>query len=173
MNRQELKELQAPLKALYEREPGQAIAEMRVRGRVQIAQLSCVLEKLPGSDSQIVAGLHPKAGGDGSQACSADMLLQSLVACAGVTLAAVITAMELPVQDAELEAVGVMDFRGTLGVSRDVAIGLTSIQLIAHLRSTATAEQIAKLLQLTERYCVIAQTLRASVPVSVTSVPLQ
>ncbi|MBL8817899.1 MAG: OsmC family protein [Planctomyces sp.] len=166
MNRQQLRELQAPLKELYLREPERAVATMSARGVVCIEELTCRIDRPPGDEIAVISGLHPYAGGDGLTACSGDMLLQALVACAGVTFAAVATSMELPVSEAVVEATAQMDFRGTLGVSREVPVGMSSIHIVFRLRSKAAAEQLEKLVQLTERYCVIAQTLRNAVPVT-------
>ena len=121
---------------------------------------------LPAAD--IIAGLHPKAGGDGSVACSGDMLLQALVTCAGTTMAAVSTAMGLEIRGVRIEARGRMDFRGTLGVDRTVPVGLTSIELQFHIESDVLAESLDKLIQLTERYCVVLQTLQHSVQMTST-----
>jgi uncharacterized OsmC-like protein len=166
MNRQQLRELQAPLKELYLREPSRAVATMTARGVVCVADLTCRLDRPPGDESAVISGLHPHAGGSGQSACSGDMLLQALVACAGVTLAAVATSMELSVTEAVVEAEAQMDFRGTLGVSKEVPVGLTSIRLVFTLTSDVAREQLEKLIQLTERYCVIAQTLRNALPLT-------
>jgi len=115
------------------------------------------------------AGLHPATGGDGSLACSADLVLDALVACAGVTLQAVATAMGITIRSGRIHAEGTWDARGTLGVSREVPVGLTAIQLRFDLDSDASPEQLPRLLELTERYCVVAQTLRAGVAVSISS----
>ncbi|MEQ9408523.1 MAG: OsmC family protein [Fuerstiella sp.] len=160
MNTNELRQIQTPLKALYTESPAEALAEMRAFGVVDLSRLSCRV-KTPFADSGITeSGLHPKAGGDGRTACSGDMLLQSLVACSGVTFAAVATAMELEISAASIEARGTMDFRGTLGVDRNTAVGLTSVELIFDVVSSEADDRIDKLIQLTERYCVVLQTLR-------------
>jgi len=128
---------------------------LRARGRVQQATLSCRLESgKPG----VPAGLHPAAGGDGALACSGDMLLEALVGCAGVTLAAVATAMSIELEDASVTAEGELDFRGTLGVAKEVAVGFETIRLIFDVRTPA-ADKLPKLIELTERYCVVLQTL--------------
>ncbi len=166
MDRQQLKNLQAPLKELYQQDPTQAVAELRAVGIVDLATLTCSVQRPPGDATHVIAGLHPKAGGDNSVACSGDMLMQALATCAGVTLAAVSVSMGLDLQEATVEAIGTMDFRGTLGVSRDVPCGLTSVVLNFHLRGNASTEQLDKLVQLVERYCVVLNTLQKSVSVS-------
>jgi len=166
MDRDALKSLQAPLKQLYQANPEAAIAELRATGIVDFAALNCRIS-IPANDgTEIIAGLHPMAGGDGTAACSGDMLLQALATCAGTTMAVVATAMGLEIRDAQIEVIGIMDFRGTLGVDRTVPVGFTSIALRFHITSDVPAEQLDKLIQLTERYCVVLQTLRHAVPVS-------
>lgn len=166
MNRDALKSLQAPLKQRYQADPEAAIAELHATGMVDFTGLTCRVP-IPANDgTEIMAGLHPMAGGDGTAACSGDMLLQALVTCAGTTIAAVATAMGLEIRDARIEAIGIMDFRGTLGVDRTVPVGFTSIALRFHIDSDVPAEQLDKLIQLTERYCVVLQTLQHGVPVS-------
>lgn len=157
MTADELKALQAPLKEQYRQNPATALRTMRVTGRVDQTSLTCRLETLAGV---LEAGLHPAAGGSGDSACSGDMLLESLIACAGVTLSAVSTAMGIVLDQAEITAEGDMDFRGTLGLAKDVPIGFSAIRLQFHLASAASDEQLMKLIQLTERYCVIFQTLQ-------------
>jgi len=151
----QLRALQAPLKARYRERPETAFVTLRARGRVG-QNITCKIET---GKAPIQAGLHPATGGDGSAACSADILLESLVACAGVTLSAVATALGIPLRGAIVEAEGDLDFRGTLGVARDVPVGFAQIRLHFDLDTNASAEQIASLLGLTERYCVIYQTL--------------
>jgi uncharacterized OsmC-like protein len=166
MDRDALKALQAPLKERYQADPAAAIAELHATGIVDFAGLSC-RAPIPANDgTAIIAGLHPMAGGNGSAACSGDMLLQALVTCAGTTMAVVATAMGLVIRDSNIEAVGTMDFRGTLGVDRTVPVGFTSIALRFQITSDVPAEQLDKLIQLTERYCVVLQTLKHAVPVS-------
>lgn len=166
MDRDALKALQAPLKQRYQGDPAAAIAELHATGIVDFANLNCRVAILANDGTEIIAGLHPMAGGDGSAACSGDMLLQALVTCAGTTMAVVATAMGLEIRDAHIEAIGIMDFRGTLGVDRTVPVGFTSIVLRFHIDSDVPAEQLDKLIQLTERYCVVLQTLQHAVPVS-------
>lgn len=155
MDADALRQLQAPLKARYKEQPAQGRVTLRARGTVDQASLSCRIE---GGRPGIPAGLHPAAGGDGSLGCSGDMLLEALVGCAGVTLAAVATAMSIELQDARISAEGEVDFRGTLGVAKGVPVGFESIRVIFELRGAA-ADKLAKLVELTERYCVVFQTL--------------
>lgn len=157
MNAEALRAAQAPLKSKYREDPPTAVVTMRAVGRVDPKAQTCTLETArPG----IPVGLHPAAGGDGSTACSGDLLLEALVGCAGVTLGAVATAMGLDVSGGTITAIGEVDFRGTLGVAKDVPVGFTEIRMEVVLEGNVTAEQAAKLLDLTERYCVILQTLR-------------
>jgi uncharacterized OsmC-like protein len=162
MNAEELRAVQAPIKENYKSDPKSAVRTMSVIGQVLPKQL-CRLETAAGP---IDAGLHPAAGGSGDEACSGDMLLEALVACAGVTFSAVSTAMEIPIEQATITAEGDLDFRGTLGVARDVPIGFADIRLKFDVRSNAPQEKIDKLIQLTERYCVIYQTLKQPMEIS-------
>lgn len=166
MDRDALKSLQAPLKQRYQANPEAAIAELHTAGIVDFAALNCRVPIPANNGTQIIAGLHPMAGGDGSAACSGDMLLQALVTCAGTTMAVVATAMGLEIRNAHIDAIGIMDFRGTLGVDRTAPVGFTSISLRFHITSDVPAEQLDKLIQLTERYCVVLQTLRHAVQVT-------
>jgi uncharacterized OsmC-like protein len=167
MNADELRHLQAPLKARYKEDPKSALVTLRAVGRVEQGTLSCVLETgKPG----IPAGPHPAVGGDGSFACSGDMLLESLVACAGVTLASVATALGIALKQAKVVAEGEIDFRGTLGVSRDAPVGFTTLRCRFELEADAPPDKLQKLIELSERYCVIFQTLKH--PPTVTSVSL-
>ncbi|MFM2121428.1 MAG: hypothetical protein RL722_2896 [Pseudomonadota bacterium] len=150
-----LKTLQAPLKARYREQPESALITLKAEGRIG-ENLSCSVQT---GQALVEAGLHPAGGGSGLQACSGDMLLQALVACAGVTLNAVATALAIPLRDARLRAEGELDIRGTLGVAKDAPVGFRSIHLHIDLDTDATPEQIDTLLKLTERYCVIFQTL--------------
>jgi len=159
MNADELRHLQAPLKARYKEDPTAALATLRSVGRVEQSTLTCVLESgKPG----VPAGLHPAVGGDGSAACSGDMLLEALVACAGVTLASVATAMGIDLLGAKVVVEGELDFRGTLGVSREAPVGFTSLDCCFEIEADASVEKLHKLVELTERYCVILQTLKHS-----------
>jgi uncharacterized OsmC-like protein len=157
MNAEQLKAAQAPLKDRYKSDPATARFILRADATLAEEAIAC---RVPTPAGPVDAGLHPAAGGDGSWACSGDMLLQSLVACAGVTLKAVATALQIPLRAATVAAEGELDFRGTLGVSKETPIGFSRIRLRFTLDSDATAEQRATLLKLTERYCVILQTLK-------------
>jgi uncharacterized OsmC-like protein len=165
MNAQELKTLQAPLKDKYRSEPATALVTLRAQGRIGEG-IACRVDT---GRALVEAGLHPATGGNGLQACSGDMLLEALVACAGVTLKAVATAMAIELRDAAVHAEGDLDFRGTLGVAKDAPVGFREIRLRFELDTDAPAEQRKKLVELTERYCVVLQTLRLSPPVAVTS----
>src|SRR5258708_37462088 len=155
MNAEELRAVQTPLKEQYRKAPESALVTLRAQGRIGEA-VSCKIET---GKALIVAGLHPATGGSGLSACSGDMLLEALVACAGVTLNAVATALGIELRDASLQAEGDLDFRGTLGLSKDVPVGFQSIRLQFTLDTDASEEQLATLLRLTERYCVVYQTL--------------
>ena len=156
MNAQELKALQAPIKERYKKDPATAVVTLRAQGRIGEG-IACRVDT---GKALIEAGLHPATGGSGLQACSGDMLLEALVACAGVTLRAVATALGIELKDAKLAAEGDLDFRGTLGIAKDAAVGFREIRLRLELRSNAPEEQLQKLLELTERYCVVLQTIR-------------
>lgn len=159
MNRDQLQQLQRPLKDRYRDDPAAAQTVFLAAGTLFPAELICRLES--GSRS-IHAGLHPNAGGEAGRACSAELLLESLVACAGVTLLTVATALEIEVSTGHVVAEGQLDFRGTLAVDREVPVGLSAIRLTFQLTSSANEEQLTQLLALTERYCVVLQTLRNS-----------
>ena len=156
MKADELRAVQAPLKERYRETPEAALITLRARGRAGEGA-SCRIETGKGL---VVAGLHPATGGSGQQACSGDMLLESLVACAGVTLDAVATSLGIVLREAVLEAEGDLDFRGTLGVSKEVPVGFQNIRLQFLLDTDASEVQLATLLRLTERYCVVYQTLK-------------
>ena len=160
MNAEELRNLQAPLKSLYREEPGAALGwTLKAHAgttRSRTSSPATVRDR----HLLVAAGLHPATGGDGLAACSGDMLLQALVACAGVTLGAVATALRIPVRGGEVSAEGDLDFRGTLGVSKEVPAGFAAIRLRFTLDTDATEEQVATLLRLTERYCVVYQTIK-------------
>jgi len=164
--KEELQSLQGPLKQEYRDFPQAAVAELTASGNVNFQDLTCSVVTPNFVQGETVSGLHPRAGGDGAAACSGDMLLQSLVACSGVTFAAVATAMELTIESTRIDAVGTMDFRGTLGVDRDTPVGLTSIELAFAVNSSESEQSIQKLIELTERYCVVLQTLQHSVAVT-------
>ena len=160
-----LRELQAPLKARYKEEPGSAVITLRAQGQIGQEGLSC---KVDTGRALVEAGLHPATGGTGLQACSGDMLLEALVACAGVTLKAVATALDLPLRGGKVSAEGDLDFRGTLGVAKDAPVGFRSIRLAFNLDLDASPDQLATLMKLTERYCVVYQTLRSPAAITVT-----
>jgi uncharacterized OsmC-like protein len=160
----ELKALQAPLKEAYRTSPDRAMVTLKASGALDQHAISCHVDT---GRALVEAGLHPATGGSGLQACSGDLLLQALVACAGVTLRAVATALAIPVRGGEVRAEGDLDFRGTLGVSKDAPVGFRAIRLRFALETEATAEQLATLEKLTERYCVVLQTLRTPPTVSV------
>jgi uncharacterized OsmC-like protein len=155
MNAAELKSLQAPIKERYREQPKSALVTLRAEGKIGEG-VTC---NIATGKALVEAGLHPATGGNGLSVCSGDMLLESLVACAGVTLRAVATALEIPLRDATVRAEGDLDFRGTLAVSKEVPVGFQNIRLRFDLDTDATEEQIATLLKLTERYCVVYQTL--------------
>lgn len=161
MNSTELKSLQAPLKEKYKAEPNAAIITLKAQGKIGEG-ISCKVET---GKAIIEAGLHPATGGSGLLACSGDLLLEALVACAGVTLQAVATAIGIEIKDGSIKAEGDLDFKGTLGVSKEVPVGFKTIRLRFDLDSTATDEQIASLTKLTERYCVVYQTLMKGVSI--------
>jgi uncharacterized OsmC-like protein len=156
MDASALKEMQAPFKQRYRDEPEAAVVTLKAEGDLG-GGVSC---KVDTGRALIEAGLHPATGGSGLQACSGDMLLEALVACAGVTLNAVATALEIPLRAGKVCAEGDLDFRGTLGVAKDAPVGFKEIRLRFELDSDASAEQLATLQKLTERYCVVYQTLR-------------
>ena len=157
MDSDELRALQAPLKARYRDEPEAARITLRASGELGAESLTCKVET---GRAVVEAGLHPATGGEGLSACSGDMLLEALVACAGVTLRAVATALEVPVRAGTVTAEGDLDFRGTLGVDKEAPVGFSDIRLQFQLDTDAGPEQLEKLLKLTERYCVVYQTLR-------------
>lgn len=163
MEADELRRIQTPLKERYRQVPEAALITLRARGRLGEG-VTCKIET---GRALVAAGLHPATGGSGISACSGDMLLEALVACAGVTLNAVATSIGIELRDAVLEAEGDLDFRGTLGVAKDAPVGFRDIRLHIALDSDATDEQIATLLRLTERYCVVYQTLVKSPKVSI------
>jgi uncharacterized OsmC-like protein len=157
-----LRAVQEPLKDAYRQDPRQAVITLHARGELGDEGISCSVDT---GRALAVAGLHPATGGDGSLLCSGDMLLEALVACAGVTLRAVATSLGIPINGGTVRAEGDLDFRGTLAVDREAPVGFTSIRLSFELDSEASEEQIATLLRLTERYCVVYQTLAHPVQV--------
>ena len=157
MDANELRARQAPIKARFKEEPTEATVTLRAEGRVGEGRLTCKIET---GRALVEAGLHPATGGDGLSACSGDMLLEALVACAGVTLSAVATALGINLRGGTISAEGILDFRGTLAVSKEVPVGFQSIRLRFALDTDADAGQLDTLIKLTERYCVIYQTLK-------------
>ena len=157
MNVDQLRELQAPIKSRYRDEPESAVITLRASGEIGQESLACRVET---GRALVEAGLHPASGGSGLQACSGDMLLEALAACAGVTLSAVATALGIDVRQGKVTVEGDLDFRGTLGVAKDAPVGFRAIRLAFALDTDASEEQLASLLKLTERYCVVLQTLR-------------
>lgn len=164
MNSEELKKLQAPLKEKYREQPEAAYITLKANGQIGEG-ISCKVET---GKAMIEAGLHSATGGTGMLACSGDLLLEALVACAGVTLQAVATAIGIEIKNGTVKAEGDLDFRGTLGVSKEVPVGFVSIRLSFNLETDASEEQLASLAKLTERYCVVYQTLAKGVPVKST-----
>ena len=163
MNADELKAVQGPLKERYKTDPDSALITLRAKGRATDG-IACTVET---GRALVEAGLHPATGGDGSFVCSGDMLLEALVACAGVTLRAVATSIGVNLRDATVTAEGDLDFRGTLGVAKEAPVGFQRIRLAFHLATDASEQQLATLIRLTERYCVVYQTLRGSPEISV------
>ena len=163
MNSEDLRTLQAPLKERYREAPEDAVVTLRATGRIG-ENVSCKIET---GQALVEAGLHPATGGSGLQACSGDMLLEALAACAGVTLNAVATAIGVNIREGTVYAEGDLDFRGTLGVAKDVPVGFRDIRLRFLLDTDADEDVLAKLIELTERYCVVYQTLRSSPPIHV------
>ena len=162
MDADAIRALQAPLKEKYKGDPDAALVTLRAQSRISDG-IACRIQT---GKALVEAGLHPATGGTGLQACSGDMLLEALAACAGVTLRAVSTALSIPLKDATVTAEGLLDFRGTLGISKEVPIGFQRIRLRFELDGDATPEQKRKLLSLTERYCVIFQTLKSPPQIS-------
>ncbi len=160
-----LRELQAPLKAAYREQPEAALVTLKAAGDLAEGAIACKVET---GRALIEAGLHPATGGSGLEACSGDMLLEALVACAGVTLKAVATALEFRLNGGEVRAEGDLDFRGTLGVERTAPVGFREIRLAFKLDTDEPQERVDTLLKLTERYCVVLQTLRNPPPIAAT-----
>ncbi len=165
MDAAELKELQTPIKARYRDDPDAAVITLKAQGAIGEG-VTCSVET---GRALVEAGLHPATGGTGLHACSGDMLLEALVACAGVTLNAVATALELDVQDARITAEGDLDFKGTLGVEKQAPVGFRDIRLAFDIDGELTDEQLATLMKLTERYCVVYQTLKSAPPIDVSA----
>jgi uncharacterized OsmC-like protein len=163
MKTEEIRALQAPLKERYQQDPGAALITLKAEGRLG-EHITC---KVDTGRTLVEAGLHPATGGDGLSVCSGDMLLEALVACAGVTLRAVATAIGVELRGGTVRAEGDLDFRGTLGVSKEAPVGFQRIRLRFELDTDGTEEQLATLIRLTERYCVVYQTLRRSPEIEV------
>ena len=164
MDSQTLRDLQAPLKAKYRETPDAAVITLKAEGEVDALGIACRVDT---GKALVEAGLHPLAGGTGLQACSGDMLLEALAACAGVTLKAVATALNIKLDGARVHVEGDFDARGTLGVDKTASVGLRDLRLRFSFDTDASAEQVQKLLDLTERYCVVYQTIRNATPVTV------
>jgi uncharacterized OsmC-like protein len=169
MNAIEIRAVQGPLKSRYRAEPAAAQLTLTAQGTIDATTQACRVDTHIGP---VDAGLHPATGGDGRQACSGDMLLQALVACAGVTLGTVATAMGVDVRGGRVSAEGDLDCRGTLGVSREAPVGFHSIRLRFDLDTDAPADTVSRLIELTERYCVVLQTLRRGPEVTVVPAPV-
>jgi uncharacterized OsmC-like protein len=163
MDASALRELQAPLKERYKKEPGAAVVTLKARGALDEG-ISCKVET---GRAIAIAGLHPATGGSGLELCSGDMLLEALVACAGVTLKAVATALAIPLKSGTVSAEGDLDFRGTLGVAKDAPVGFAQIRLSFNVDTDESQEKLDQLLKLTERYCVVYQTIKSGPPVEV------
>src|SRR4030081_711143 len=164
MDATELRAMQAPIKERYKTDPKSAVITLKAKGTLDDAHLACEVE--PGR-ALAVAGLHPATGGSGLELCSGDMLLEALVACAGVTLKAVATAIDIPLKSGMVSAEGDLDFRGTLGVAKDAPVGFAQIRLRFEVETDAPQEKLDQLLKLTERYCVVYQTLKSGPPVAI------
>ena len=164
MNAEEMRLIQAPLKDRYRADPKAGLVTLRAKGALDSAAIACKVET---GRALAVAGLHPATGGSGAELCSGDMLLEALVACAGVTLKAVATSMGVTLRAGEVTAEGDLDFRGTLGVAKDARVGFVQINLRFEVDSDVPQEKLDQLLKLTERYCVVYQTIRSGPPVEV------
>lgn len=158
-----LRAIQAPIKERYKANPEDAYITLKARGTLDDQNIACKVET---GRLLAVAGLHPATGGTGLELCSGDMLLEALVACAGVTLKAVATALDIPLKSGVVSAEGDLDFRGTLGVSKDVPVGFAQIRLVFDIETEASQEELAQLVKLTERYCVVYQTISSGTPVA-------
>src|SRR5271170_6661314 len=159
-----LRAMQAPIKERYKADPKAAVITLKAKGTFDDANIACKVET---GRALAVAGLHPATGGSGLELCSGDMLLEALVACAGVTLKAVATALDVPLKSGVVSAEGDLDFRGTLGVARDAPVGFAQIRLSFDLDTDAPQDKLDQLLKLTERYCVVYQTIKSGPPVAV------
>ncbi len=159
-----LRALQAPIKERYKSDPKAGLVTLRAKGSLDESHIACKVET---GRALAVAGLHPASGGTGLELCSGDMLLEALVACAGVTLKAVATAIDIPLRSGAVSAEGDLDFRGTLGVAKEAPVGFAQIRLRFDIETDAPQEKLEQLLKLTERYCVVYQTIRSGPPVAV------
>ena len=164
MDANELRAMQAPIKEKYKADPKAGMITLKAKGTLDDANIACKVET---GRALATAGLHPATGGSGLELCSGDMLLEALVACAGVTLKAVATALEVPLKSATVAAEGDLDFRGTLGVAKDAPVGFAQIRLSFAVDTDAEQEKLDQLLKLTERYCVVYQTIKSGPPVEV------
>ena len=164
MNAEDLRAMQAPLKSRYKETPDAAVITLKAEGDLDSQEIACSVET---GKALVKAGLHPATGGDGTFACSGDMLLQALAACAGVTLKAVATALGINLKSGKVRCEGDLDFRGTLGVDKTAPVGFREIRLAFDIATDADKDAVAKLIQLTERYCVVFQTIKVSPAVSV------
>lgn len=164
MDAGDLRAKQAPIKDRYRNDPASAVITLKAKGTLDDTSIACKVET---GRALAVAGLHPATGGSGMELCSGDMLLEALVACAGVTLKAVSTALEIPLRSGQVSAEGELDFRGTLGVARDAPVGFAQIRLRFDVETDAPQDKLDQLLKLTERYCVVYQTIKSGPPVEV------
>ena len=164
MDAAELRAMQAPIKERYKSDPSAAVITLKAKGSIDTEGIACKVET---GRALAVAGLHPATGGSGLELCSGDMLLEALVACAGVTLKSVATAVEVPLRSGNVTAEGDLDFRGTLGVDKETPVGFAAIRLRFDVDTDAPQEKLDQLLKLTERYCVVYQTLKSGPPIEV------
>ena len=164
MDAGELRAMQAPIKERYKSDPQAAFITLKAKGSLDDSHIACKVET---GRALATAGLHPATGGSGLELCSGDMLLEALVACAGVTVKAVATALDIPLKSGRVWAEGDLDFRGTLGVAKDAPVGFAQIRLGFELETDATQDRLDQLLKLTERYCVVYQTIKSGPPVDV------
>jgi len=164
MDAAELRAMQAPIKERYKSDPSAAVITLKAKGSIENEGIACKVET---GRALATAGLHPATGGSGLELCSGDMLLEALVACAGVTVKAVATALDIPLKSGKVSAEGDLDFRGTLGVAKDAPVGFAQIRLRFDLDTAAPQEKLDQLLKLTERYCVVYQTIKSGPPVDV------
>jgi len=164
MDADQLRSLQAPIKQRYKDNPDAAVITLKAKGTLDDSNIACKIET---GRALAIAGLHPATGGSGLELCSGDMLLEALIACAGVTLKAVATALAIPLKSATVLAEGELDFRGTLGVAKDAPVGFRQIRLRLDVDTDAPQDKLDQLLKLTERYCVVYQTIKSGPPVDV------